>query len=216
MDLHRLRQEFDAWAHQYDATVAEAEWGFERYDEILDRVVELAAVPPGGRVLDLGTGTGNLAGRFLERGVEVTGVDLSREMLQRAKAKYPTLETVEGHFEDLSRVQGLYDAIVSSYALHHIPDERKARVIRHLQRFLKPGGRIVIADYAFQNVQHRERVRAELLASGREHWWREIEQEYYADLAYLFELLCDYPCEVQREQWTPFVWILTLIPRPSR
>ena len=86
---------FDAWAADYDLGVASEEgFPFAGYERVLGRVVQLAALQPTSaqpplRVLDLGTGTGNLAARFTALGAEVWGLDFSSQMLLKAKEKRP-------------------------------------------------------------------------------------------------------------------------------
>ena len=71
-------EEFDDWAENYDQSVANTQsFPFTGYEEVLDKVVELATPQPGMQVLDLGTGTGNLALRFDAIGCEIWGTDFS-------------------------------------------------------------------------------------------------------------------------------------------
>jgi ubiquinone/menaquinone biosynthesis C-methylase UbiE len=86
---------FDRWAKNYDTSVTDGAFPFAGYEAILDEVVRLAEVRPAMRVLELGIGTGNLAGRFLQKGCPVWGIDFSEEMLARARAKYPQIALVQ-------------------------------------------------------------------------------------------------------------------------
>jgi len=78
---------FDNLADRYDKIVKSDSTLYERYDDVLDTVVVIANVSQGKRVLDIGTGTGNLALRCLARGAEVVGLDPSEKMLAKAKEK---------------------------------------------------------------------------------------------------------------------------------
>jgi len=78
---------FDNLADRYDRIVKSDSTLYERYDDVLDTVVVIANVSQGKRVLDIGTGTGNLALRCLARGAEVVGLDPSEKMLAKAKEK---------------------------------------------------------------------------------------------------------------------------------
>jgi ubiquinone/menaquinone biosynthesis C-methylase UbiE len=62
---------FDHWAKEYDSAVSDGQFPFTSYATILDEVVRLAEVSSSMRVLDLGIGTGNLAGRFVQKGCPV-------------------------------------------------------------------------------------------------------------------------------------------------
>ncbi len=66
-----------------------------------------------------------------------------------------------------------YDAILSTYALHHLTDEGKIALLRTLQGLLRPGGRILIGDVAFQDQAALDRCRT---ASGNQ--WDE-EEHYF-------------------------------------
>ena len=132
------------------------------------------------RVLDLGTGTGNLASRFLDAGCEVWGMDFSAQMLAQARAKLPQLRTVQA---DLSAdewpraLNQLFDRIVSSYVLHDLhPAHRVQLLARLIGDHLVDGGRIVIADIAYPDQAARAQAQA--------HWgrlWGEDEHYWAAD-----------------------------------
>ena len=80
--------DFDHWANRYDEVVAtDCQHYYAQYDAVLDTVVEMARPASGERVLDIGTGTGNLALRCLAYGVQVIGLDPSESMLRKAQEK---------------------------------------------------------------------------------------------------------------------------------
>jgi len=166
--------DFDEWAEQYDQSVGtEQAFPFFDYESMLGSMVKLAEPRRGMRVLDLGTGTGNLALRFKEAGCEVWGTDFSPGMLRKAREKIP-----EAHFHlhDLhtplpDEVRGPFERIVSTYVFHHFPLAEKVRILDGLKSRLKPGGCILIGDIAFQNAKRRNKIKRE----AGEHW----EEEYY-------------------------------------
>lgn len=84
---------FDNWAATYDRAVfAPGNFPFAGCEQVLAEVVRRADVQVGALVLDLGTGTGNLAERFAARGSTVWGIDFSGEMLNQARAKLPQVQ----------------------------------------------------------------------------------------------------------------------------
>ncbi len=77
MREERKTWNFDEWADHYEEVVAANSQLYARYDEVLDRVVEIADISAGKMVLDIGTGTGNLALRCLAGDATVIGLDPS-------------------------------------------------------------------------------------------------------------------------------------------
>ena len=113
------------------------------------RLVELGA---NGRMLDVGTGPGHvplLVCEVLEE-AHVTGIDLSRNMLQLAERKRtasPHAERIVFQSADakgLDFEDGSFDVVFSNTILHHIPDPRS--LLREARRVLRPGGVLLIRD----------------------------------------------------------------------
>ncbi|MBN2004496.1 MAG: class I SAM-dependent methyltransferase [Anaerolineae bacterium] len=156
---------FDRWAENYDRgmSVNDDAFPFDGYERILDAVVELAGMQVGMqshsmRVLDLGTGTGNLAQRFIQRGCEVWGLDFSAEMLSKAQEKFPQAHFFRANLleEWPSSLRPPYDCIVSAYVLHEFNLEAKIAVLRRAMQYLAPNAPLLIADVAFESVADRE------------------------------------------------------------
>lgn len=104
------------------------------------------------RILDLGTGDGRLLAITLLAHPEAEGValDFSPPMLERARERFAAQPNVTVVAHDLNEPLpelGEFDAIVSSFAIHHVPDERKQGVYREAFARLRPGG-------VFANLEH--------------------------------------------------------------
>ncbi|GLZ49806.1 hypothetical protein Acsp06_59910 [Actinomycetospora sp. NBRC 106375] len=99
---------------------------------------------PTGEVLDAACGTGRWATYLAGRGHTVTGVDQSRAMLDRARAKLPDARFLDGELTDLPLADASVDAAVCALALVHVAD--LAAAIGELARVVRPGGRIVLSD----------------------------------------------------------------------
>ncbi len=104
------------------------------------------------RVLDLGSGDGRLLARVLEALPDATGVaiDFSGEMLARLHARFDRDARVRVQAHDLSTPLpslGVFDAVVSSFAIHHLTDPRKRSLYEEVHAALAPGG-------VFCNLEH--------------------------------------------------------------
>jgi tRNA (cmo5U34)-methyltransferase len=149
-------EHFDEWASRYDAEIRQQ---VPRYDEIQDTVVSLLSLRPPHRVLDLGVGTGVTALRILEAlpAARIVGLDVSREMLGRARQRLRAhRDRVELREADIANPQldGLYEAIVSVLAVHHLWADEKRHLFSRLWEHLTPGGIMVVAD-AFRHASDR-------------------------------------------------------------
>lgn len=114
-------------------------------------------VTPGSHVIDLGCGTGNTV-LALPPDCTVTAVDLSQPMLQVAAQKLAGRNVrfvLSDILEFFDRPSDPVDAIVSSYALHHLTDEEKHHLIGQLPLRLREGGKLVVVDLMFKNKLER-------------------------------------------------------------
>jgi ubiquinone/menaquinone biosynthesis C-methylase UbiE len=201
---------FDQWAPTYDQTVyspVPAD-GFENYQEVLLRVAELAGSAPGVAVLDVGTGTGNLAKVVQKKGARVTAVEPSAAMRAIAQQKLGDVPVLDGHFLSLPVPDGSQDAVVSTYAFHHLTDEQKREGAREMLRVLKPGGRVVIGDVAWADEGARQAMIRRFTAEGKMDLVKEIEEEYYPTIGVLTTVFAAEGCSVYVEQVNDWVWVL--------
>jgi len=145
-----VRAMFDTIAEPYDRLNRVISLG--RDHAWRRRVVERAAAGPGARVLDLGTGTGDLAFAMLARvlpGGCVLGLDLAEAMLARAEEKRRArgaahVEFRKGNAAATGEPDGSADAVTMGWVLRNVAD--RPSVYREILRVLKPGGRFVAID----------------------------------------------------------------------
>ena len=156
-----VREQRAAQAAAYFRANAER-WTEIRSLHIDEHEVEqaLLSLLPAGRIadlLDIGTGTGRLVELFGDRGVNAVGIDLSREMLSVARANLarPNLRNCYVRQGDMYRLPWpgpSFDAVTIHQVLHFADDP--GRVIGEAARVLRPGGRMVIADFAPHHLDH--------------------------------------------------------------
>ncbi len=140
------------WASHYD--IFSGLFGLGTNSSNSRRVIELANVKPGDRVLDVGCGTGSLtltAQSYAGPSGKVYGIDAAPEMIEVAKKKASRsgLEVVfeVGLIEKLAFPDATFDIVFSRLAIHHVPDDLKRTGFSEILRVLKPGGHLLIADF---------------------------------------------------------------------
>ena len=147
---------FDLWADDYDKCVGVSDedgtYPFAGYKAILNEIYHRVLNSSAKTVLDIGVGTGTLTSKLYEYGCMIYGQDFSERMIELAQEKMPNAELFQGDFlkglaEPLT--QKKYDAIISTYALHHLTDAQKISFINSLLSLLNDGGCIYIGDVAF-------------------------------------------------------------------
>ena len=117
------------------------------YEELQDEVARETKGTRARRILELGTGTGETAGRLLalHPDAHLVGIDSSAEMLTRAREALPDAELLVRRLED-PLPEGPFDLVVSALAVHHLDSAGKADLFRRVADVLRPGGRFVLAD----------------------------------------------------------------------
>ncbi|MFZ1041344.1 MAG: methyltransferase domain-containing protein [Anaerolineales bacterium] len=170
---------FDHWATNYDQLLAtgSAPVSFEGYEDVLTEAVKQTQVTPDMSVLDLGTGTGNLAARFVTLGCDVWGMDFSENMLVKAQEKLPSVHLVLADLRAEAWPPSLdrrFDRIVSAYVWHDFDLPYKTKLLERLTgQFLTGKGRIVVADIAYLDETARTQAAAYWgrLWNQEEHYW---------------------------------------------
>ena len=140
---------FDRVAPTYDALNHILSFGIDFLWR--KRTVRALGIQPGDRVLDVATGTGDLALEALsEKGCQVVGIDLSEEMLRVARQKGGEsgvgYALVLGDACDMPFADRTFDAAMISYGLRNIPQHE--RFLREALRVLKKGARLAILEFS--------------------------------------------------------------------
>jgi len=162
-----------------------------RYREMLWMILDY--IPPEvepKHILELGTGTGNLTQGLLNKYPEaqITGVDLSAQILEEAAKRLQPNQTVSFLNEDfraLKLANNSVDLVVSSIALHHLTDAEKQTLLQNIFGWLKPGGVLIFGDQfagsTAQRYQHHiAHWKAEAKNIPEKEWqlWMEHQEKH--------------------------------------
>jgi len=154
--------------------------GSRVYDIVFGRLIrttdaELLArvgVAPGDHLLDVGTGPGYLAlaaSRLVTPGGAAVGIDASPEMIDRARTLAARgrseVEYLVATAESLPFDDDAFDVVVSRLVFHHLPGDVKEQALSEIARVLKPGGRLLIADFASPAAKRAHHIAAHLLGN---------------------------------------------------
>ena len=136
------------------------EWLFDTFmfrgklRKLRQRTADLANIRPGEKVLDVGCGTGTLAMEVEPRvGAtgRVFGIDPGEQQIARARSKAGRqnlpIDFQVGLIEQHDFPDQTIDAVLSTIMMHHLSDSLKRQGLAEIARVLKPGGRLVIADF---------------------------------------------------------------------
>ncbi|WP_187366314.1 class I SAM-dependent methyltransferase [Trebonia kvetii] len=153
------------------------------FDIVRDRLLAISAPGPADACVDLGAGTGFVALALAPLVNSVLAVDISAAMAESLAARAVqagscNVRTAVADLRVLRLPPASVDLVVSSYALHHLRDNDKRMLAAEAARWLRPGGRIVVADMMFgrgATQRDREILREKLQTfalRGPAGWWR--------------------------------------------
>jgi ubiquinone/menaquinone biosynthesis C-methylase UbiE len=131
---------YDAMADTWEAWSAQVVDPRARWrDDLVARLAD------GARVVELGCGNGTEETRVLAQRFRLTGVDLSREQLRRARERVPEAEFVQADFTAIEFDAGSVDAVVAFYSFNHVPRDLLPALFASIHRWLRPGGLLMTA-----------------------------------------------------------------------
>ena len=174
-----LEEKWDRRVEEWHSHVTSA----PAFAQVLERLIRFSSPEPTDACVDLGAGTGFVTTALAPLVSSVLAVDISTAMAVTLgeRTAHDGLQNVVTEVSDLRQFQlppASVDLVVSSYVLHHLPDADKRALVARAAQWLRPGGRLVIADMMFGRGRSRrdrdilrQKVTA-LAAKGPGGWWR--------------------------------------------
>jgi demethylmenaquinone methyltransferase/2-methoxy-6-polyprenyl-1,4-benzoquinol methylase len=181
-----VNEMFSALAKRYDRMTDVWTFGLHRLWK--RQAMELCALRPGERVLDVATGTGDLA--FAEAAAvgpegRVVGVDACQPMLEVARRRQRgAVDFQQGDAMDLRFPDASFDVVTIGFGLRNVADRGKA--LREFRRVLRPGGRLMVLDFSTPNSKPLKTIHDLLYfvvmpALGRVGAWHRDAHHYTSD-----------------------------------
>jgi ubiquinone/menaquinone biosynthesis C-methylase UbiE len=174
-----LERQWDKRVQQWHSHVTSA----PAFEKVLTRLIEISAPQPADVCVDLGAGTGFVTTVLAPKVASVLAVDISAAMAtslaeRAAEAGLTNVATEVADLTGFDLPPASADLIVTNYALHHLADAEKRALVARSVRWLRPGGRLIIADMMFgrgasprdREILHQKVVA--LAAKGPGGWWR--------------------------------------------
>ncbi|KRF18324.1 class I SAM-dependent methyltransferase [Nocardioides sp. Soil796] len=143
--LRRTRHGYDTIAADYTATFAGEIEELPFFRAMLTAYAELVLADGGGEVMEVGSGPGETTAFLHDRGLSISGLDLSPEMVRIARADQPHLSFSVGSMLELPYADGALAGVVTWYSLIHLPQERLPDALDEFHRVLRPGGHLAVA-----------------------------------------------------------------------
>jgi ubiquinone/menaquinone biosynthesis C-methylase UbiE len=183
-----VRRGYDTVSLRYDDEYG----GQTKYRAWLDELRE--HIVPGGVVLDLGCGSGLPVARDLTAaGYRITGVDFSEVQIHRARELVPEAEFMQADITSVEFEPAAFDAVVSFFALIHVPIDDQPPLLRRIARWLRPDGLFVATTgyWAWTGTEEN------WLGGGVPMWWSHADVDTYRSW------ISESGLRIEREEFVP-------------
>ncbi|MFZ5968096.1 MAG: class I SAM-dependent methyltransferase [Bacillota bacterium] len=202
---------FDRWASSYDQVVhgLDKEYAevFQSHENILKYICSKVSDETKCTILEIGSGTGNLTRLLNQHGFRVICVEPSNKMRKVAQMKAPNIPILDGHFLSIPLTSRV-DAIVTSFAFHHLTLKEKEQAITYLGKFLNENGKIVVADVMFESEKYRVDLLKDVKSKGAFRLLKDLETKHYEYLEDICELFRKENYTLEIMKMNKYVWVL--------
>ncbi|WP_405856201.1 class I SAM-dependent methyltransferase [Streptomyces sp. NBC_00090] len=173
-DLDVVRESYDRVADNYVHMVETTGIGDIRTDPWLKASIDAFAdtVSDLGPVLDVGCGPGTVTAYLAERGLDVSGVDLSPRMIENARRLYPQCRFSVSSATELDLEEASLGGVLGWWSLFNLPREVLPQVLALFTRALKPGGHFITATHVGDEDALRTEAYGGVPVRWTTHKWR--------------------------------------------
>jgi putative AdoMet-dependent methyltransferase len=179
------------------------------YRDVLAWVIREARIDSSSRVLELGSGTGNLSWLIDQCG-ELVCVDLSEQMEAIARSKLGHIPNRRFIKADILEVfdceRAPFDSIISTYAVHHLTDDEKRLLFSEVFIGLVPGGSAVFGDLMLQNQEEKVSKTQDYLTKGDAKTAQAIEEEFFWSIDAAKVNLMELGFQVETKRFSDLSW----------
>ncbi|MSR86196.1 class I SAM-dependent methyltransferase [Candidatus Woesearchaeota archaeon] len=136
-ETEKIKKRYNRYSYIYDCTECPCElFSFQKYRKNIISSL-------GGKVLEVGVGTGKNIPYYNK--VDYTGIDFSKNMLAKAKKKFPKAKLLYGDAQELEFKDNSFDYVITTFVLCSIPDPVKA--LKEMKRVVKKEGKIIMLEH---------------------------------------------------------------------
>lgn len=193
--MKTIQREWNWWGYHYRVVQRSQIPGIGQWDDdLIEMIVEVLALNPGDRVLDLACGSGDHARRLAQRGLEVLGVDIAPSLVVHCQEKAAEDDLTTARFEvgDMRELafEGEFDAVLLlSGSFGFFDDTTNCDVLGRMARALKPGGKLLIDVFDPTKMVVRPPQRSWSQYGGgyglRTTWWEPETCTYVSEFMFI-------------------------------
>ena len=151
-DLNRIENLYDTLAKEYAETFSGEHEKKPKDQEILHRFSQ--EIGDRRPVWDFGCGPGQTTKYLKNLGIEISGLDLSEEILEQARTIHPEIHFRKGNILELGFENDSIAGVVTFYAIVHFSEDQVRRACHEVFRVLQPGGILLLTHHIGENTIH--------------------------------------------------------------